>query len=252
MTGSPVVLVGPKTRLGREVVAQLDGAPVLAIARDALDASQVAEIPGLTPADVVDASTRDLAPRVTDLGRGPLRVVVAALGPVHPETPRTSYDACGVVRDLGFVKQVVAAGRPVRIVFVSTVLALAPGPDRRYYGGWKSVVEQQLQQLVDECCAAGGDATLSVLYPGRLVDAAERRGRLRLHASYQALARRVLATSAEARSVDRTFGADSRIWLIVRSISFALRSLTPSTRRSVTPSPEPGVTERSLSGEGGY
>lgn len=250
MTG-PVVLIGPKTRLGREVVAQLGGEVLIAVARDAADAAVVAGLPGLDPSRVVDAASGQLAERVAALGSGPVRLVVAALGPVHPEAPRTSYDAAGVVRDLAFVEQVLAAGRPVRIVLVSTILALAPGADRRYYGGWKALVEQQLQQLVDECTRAGGQATLSVLYPGRLLDAAQRRGRLRLHTSYQSLARRALATGSSDRAVERTVGIDSRIWFAVRSISLALRSLTPSTRRSVPPSPEPGETDQYLSGEGG-
>lgn len=245
------VLIGPKTRLGREVVAQLAAEPLIAIARDAADAAVVAGLPGLDPSRVVDAASGQLAERVAALGSGPVRLVVAALGPVHPETPRTSYDAAGVVRDLAFVEQVLAAGRPVRIVLVSTILALAPGADRRYYGGWKALVEQQLQQLVDACTRAGGEASLSVLYPGRLLDAAERRGRLRLHTSYQSLAHRALATGGSDRAVERTVGIDSRIWFLVRSISLALRSLTPSTRRSVPPSPEPGETDQYLSGEGG-
>lgn len=250
MTG-PVVLVGPKTRLGREVVAQLSGAPLLAVARDAADATVVAGLPGLDATRVVDAAAGQLAERVAALGSGPVRLVITALGPVHPEAPRTSYDAAGAVRDLGFIEQVLAAGRPVQVVLVSTVIALAPGADRRYYGGWRSVVEQQLQQLVDERNRAGGRVTLSVLYPGRLLDAAERRGRLRLHTSYQSLAARALATGTSERQVERLIGIDSRIWSAVRSISLALRSLTPSTRRSVAPSPEPGAPDQFLSGEGG-
>ncbi|HVK28896.1 MAG TPA: hypothetical protein VM575_11175 [Nocardioides sp.] len=249
MTG--VVVVGPKTRLGREVVAQLSGEPLLAVARDAADAAVVAGLPGLDASRVVDAAAGQLSERVAALGSGAVRLVITALGPVHPEAPRTSYDAAAVVRDLGFIEQVLAAGRPVRVVLVSTVIALAPGADRRYYGGWRSVVEQQLQQLVDERNRAGGRVTLSVLYPGRLLDAAERRGRLRLHTSYQSLAARALATGASEREVERIVGIDSRIWCAVRSISLALRSLTPSTRRSVPPSPEPGATDQYLSGEGG-
>ncbi len=250
---SVTVIVGPKTRLGRELVARLAGSPVLAVARDAADAEVVAALPGFrdaTGVQVVDGAAGGLTAAVAALGSGPVRLVVAALGPVHPETPRTAYDAAGVARDLRFVEQVLAAGRPVQVVLVSTVIALAPGQDRRYYGGWKSLVEQQLQQLVDDRVAAGGEAELSVLYPGRLLDAAERRGRLRLHTSYARLASAVLAVSP-GRPVARPVGADSRIWLWVSSISLALRSLTPSTRRSVPPPPRSGETARVPSGEGG-
>lgn len=244
------VVIGPRTRLGREVLRQVDGTAALAVARHADDAALVGVIPELGSATVVDASTDDLRARVAALGDGPVRLVVAALGPVHPETPRTAQDAPSVLRDLAFVEQVLDAGRPVRVVLVSTVLALAPGEDRRYYGGWKAVVEQQLQQLVDERTTAGGDASLSVVYPGRLLDAAERRGRLRLHTSYARLAEIVL-TKAVAAPSGRPVGADSRFWLLVNSISLALRSLRPSTRRSIPPAPSIGVNGPGLSGESG-
>lgn len=240
---SATVLIGPRTRLGRAVLDELRGQPVLAVARDAAHAAQVAQLPGISPDDVVDAAGGQLRDRVAALGDGPVRLVVAALGPVHPETPRTSYDAAAVVRDLDLVEQVLDAGRPVRIVLVSTVLALAPGEDRRYYGGWKAVVEQQLQELVDVRTAAGGDATLSVLYPGRLLEASQRRGRLRLHTSYTRLAG-IALSSAAGSATGRPVGVDSRFWLLVSSISLALRSLRPSTRRSVPPSPRPGEQDQ--------
>jgi hypothetical protein len=244
------VLIGPRTRLGREVLRQVDGQPALAVARHADDAALVGVLPELGAAAVVDGSSEDLRARVADLGTGPVRLVVTALGPVHPQTPATAQDVPSVLRDLAYVEQVLDAGRPVRVVLVSTVLALAPGEDRRYYGGWKAVVEQQLQQLVDDRRAAGGDASLSVVYPGRLLDAAERRGRLRLHTSYARLAEIVLTKAVTAPS-GRPVGIDSRFWLLVSSISLALRSLTPSTRRSIPPAPSIGVNGSRLSGESG-
>lgn len=243
------VLIGPKTRLGRAVLERLSGEDVLVVARDAADAAEVGALPGLARGAVVDAATGELTSRVAALGSGEVRLVVAALGPVHPETPRTASDAAAVTRDLAVVEQVLAAGRPTRIVLVSTILALAPGEDRRYYGGWKGVVEQQLQQLVDDRRAAGGDATLSVLYPGRLLDEADRKGRLRLHTSYGRLAK-VAVDSAGETPVGRPVGLDSRFWLLVSSISLALRSLRPSTRRSV-PHPPSQVGRVASSGEGG-
>ncbi|KRB77713.1 hypothetical protein ASE01_05790 [Nocardioides sp. Root190] len=244
------VLIGPRTRLGREVLRRTKGTDVLALARHAEDAALVSALPELGAAAVADGSSTDLRACVAGLGTGPVRVVVAALGPVHPETPRAAVDAPAVLRDLAFVEQVLDAGRPVRVVLVSTVLALAPGEDRRYYGGWKAVVEQQLQQLVDDRTAAGGDASLSVVYPGRLLDAAERKGRLKLHTSYSTLARIVL-TKLDGAPSGRPVGIDSRFWLLVNSISLALRSLTPSTRRSIPPPPSIGVNGPGHSGESG-
>lgn len=242
------VLIGPRTRLGLELAKQVKG-QVLAVARDADDARSIRALAPLAGVEVADGSAGELTPRLA-AGEGPVHLVVAALGPVHPGRPRASYDGPTVLRDLGFVEQVLAAGRPTRIIHVSTVLALAPAEDRRYYGGWKDVVEQQLQQLADDRCTAGGDATLSVLYPGRLLDASERRGLLRLHTSYAQLARVVVTTTA-GPPVERAVGIDTRIWLLKTSISFALRSLRLRSRRSSTPSPSAGVMDRGLSGEGG-
>lgn len=233
------VLIGPKTRLAREIVALAGGEPVLAVARDADDAAALPTHPGLDGVTVVDGAAGDLTARVGDLGSGPVRLVITALGPLHPETPQTSYDAASVVRDLEFVRQVIATDRPTQVVYVSTILALAPGDDRRYYGGWKGIIEEQVQQFVDDRNAAGGHATMSVLYPGRLLDAADRKGRLRLHTSYARLARVTLAAAGDTPS-GRPVGIDSRFWLCVRSISFALRSLKPATRRSVPLPPRLG------------
>ena len=222
---SATVVLGPKTRLGRELVRRLGPAPVLAVARDAADVPAVAAATGLGTDDIVDASTGKLGARVAALGDGPVRLVVAALGPVHPVEPDFDADLAAVRRDLAYVDEVLASGRPVEVVLVSTVIALAPGDDRRYYGGWKCLLEQLLEQAV-----ARHGASLAVLYPGRLRSGGAARPWQRLHASYDRLARVALdeSTAAGAR---RTVGADSRIWLLVRSISFALRSLGFSTGR---------------------
>jgi hypothetical protein len=224
MSRSATVLLGPKTRLGRAVVDVRRGSPLLAVARDAADAVSVADATGLGPAAVVDASDGTLAERVRALGDGTVRLVVAALGPVHPVEPDFEADLAAVRRDLGYVDEVLACGRRVEVVLVSTVIALAPGDDRRYYGGWKCLLEELLQQRVDR-----HGARLAVLYPGRL-----RAGRgglpwQRLHASYDRLAR--VALDPDLGAVGRTVGADSRIWLAVRSISFAIRSLSLSSGR---------------------
>jgi hypothetical protein len=222
---SATVVLGPKTRLGREVVRRLGAAPVLAVARDGGDVSAVAAATGLGTLDIVDASTGKLGARVAELGDGPVRLVVAALGPVHPVEPDFESDLAAVRRDLAYVDEVLASGRTVEVVLVSTVIALAPGDDRRYYGGWKSLLEQLLEQHV-----ARHGASLAVVYPGRLRSGRAAQPWQRVHASYDRLARVVLDADTSA-GVRRTVGADSRIWLAVRSISFALRSLGLSTGR---------------------
>lgn len=215
------VVIGPKTRFGRTLVERLrDREPVLLVARDATDAAELHE--GVSGSvQVADGSLGELGSTVKGSGASRVRLVIAALGPVHPEQPAYDVDAPAVRRDLGLVSEVLDAGLPVQVVLVSTILALAPGEDRRYYGGWKGVVEQQVRQLVGERPAA----SLSVLYPGRLVDPGARVWQ-RVHASYARLAAVTLSLPVD-RGVARLVGLDTRIWLLLRSVSFATRSLRP-------------------------
>lgn len=217
------VVIGAKTRFGRALVERVRGSePVLVVARDAADAAALATVFSAgAPVQVLDASQGELSSTVKASGASRVRLVVAALGPVHPELPAYEADAPGVSRDLGLVGQVLDAGVPVQVVLVSTILALAPGEDRRYYGGWKGVVEQQLRQLVED----RPEATLSVLFPGRLVEPGARVWQ-RVHASYARLVSVTLALPTD-RGVSRLVGLDTRIWLLVRSVSFGLRSLRP-------------------------
>ena len=164
----------------------------------------------------------------------PVEVVVCALGPVHPTEAQSELDHQVFRRDLEIVSDVLdrAEGRPVSVVLVSTVIALAPGDDRRYYGGWKNLVEGELRDLVARHPGAG----LAVLYPGRLVA-----DRSFLHATYGRLADRVDALLA-GRSVPAVVGLDARAWLAVATLRTALRALLPG-RTASRPSASPRPTE---------
>lgn len=217
------VVLGAKTRFGRALVQRVrEDQPILLVARDGADAGTLHDsFDAAGQVQVVDGSRGELASAIKGTGATQVRLVIAALGPVHPEQPDYDADSPAVGRDLGLVGQVLDAGVPVQVVLVSTILALAPGEDRRYYGGWKALVEQQVRQLVDEHPAA----TLSVLYPGRLVEPGARVWQ-RVHASYARLVSVTLALPAD-RGGSRLVGLDTRIWLWVRSVSFGLRSLRP-------------------------
>lgn len=235
--GTSVVL-GARTRLGEAVLERLlrEGEPVVVVARDERDRDLLLADPRLAAGSGPAASTGRtsgepsvrvvLAEHFGDTLEpltGPLRVLVLALGPVHPTDagvePPLESDMSAVTRDLAVVDAALAAAGGGHVVLVSTVLALAPQHDRRYYGGWKNVVEQSLRARTE---ARGG--VLSVLYPGRLVGPGDRG---RLSTSYARLADTTLATAPA--STQRVVGTDSRILLIVRSIQFVLRSLRPMT-----------------------
>lgn len=202
------VVLGSGTRLGKAVVA--------ASSRDVR---------------AVTTSSRPVPPpSVDELVGGssaPVELVVCALGPVHPTEARSSEDMAAFQRDLGIIAGVLdeAGDRPVSVVLVSTVIALAPGDDRRYYGGWKNLVEGELRDLV---ASHAHHAALVVLYPGRLVD-----GSSRLHATYGGLASRIESLLA-GRSVSAVVGLDARAWLAVATLRTALRALVPG-RSSVRP-----------------
>jgi len=217
------VILGPKTRLGRAVADRLrsGGETVLLVARDAADADALGGV-----GEVVDAE--DVAERVAATGAGSVRLVVAALGPVQAPglVPDLAGESPRVLRDLAVVEQVLGSGLPVHVVLVSSVIALAPGEDRRYYGGWKNLLEEQLDQRVADHPGCG----LSVLYPGRLVES-HRKSTQRVHTTYARLAEAVLALDP-ARPRSRVVGIDSRIWLVVRSISLCTRSLASSWGRT--------------------
>jgi hypothetical protein len=154
-------------------------------------------------------------------GADAVEVALCALGPVHPGPVDLDADAAAIRRDLDFVAAVLSAadGRPVRVVLVSSVVALAPGPDRRYYGGVKAQVEQALVSLL----ANYPTVTLDVLYPGRIVDADERtRPWHRLHADFARVAALVERALRAGTARRRVVGLDARLWLAMRALSLVV------------------------------
>jgi hypothetical protein len=233
--GTPVagpvdVVVGPKTRLGAEILHRVGaaGGRTLALARHERDAADLAGRDDLLAADASAEAFR------AALGAGPVRIHVCALGPLHPG-PTDPAHADAVRRELVVVDRLLDAadGREVSVVLVSTVIALAPGNDRRYYGGWKGVAEESLRELVDR----HPRARLSVLYPGRLLGARRTRRPWELaYTSHRRLATLALST-AQGPARGRVVGADARAWLLLRSARVGLAGLTgrPGTGRAAVP-----------------
>lgn len=220
-TAVTTVVLGPKTRLGAALLTGADAA-TYAVARDDSDRAQL----GSCGATVIDAHTS--GPMLGDTRPSALRIHVCALGPVHPETARPEDDASLVDRDLDVVARLLgeADGREAHVVLVSSILALAPAADRAYYAGWKNVVEEKLASIV----AAHPGGRLSVLYPGRLLAAEERtRPWHRMHTTFERLAT-LMNDVSEGPARSRTVGLDARIWLVTRSASLAVTSLSGSRR----------------------
>jgi hypothetical protein len=224
-TAVATVVLGPRTRLGAALLAGAGtGQALYAVARDDRDRAALAA----STATVIGA--HDSGPLLGTTGPRALRIHVCALGPVHPETAHAD-DASFVARDLDLVARLLgeAEGREVHVVLVSSILALAPAADRAYYAGWKNVVEEELAALV----AAHPGGRLSVLYPGRLMAAQERRRPWhRTHTTFERLAT-LMNDVSEGPARSRTVGLDARIWLMTRSASLVVTSLSGSrsTRR---------------------
>lgn len=224
------IVVGPRTRAGQAVVerATSRGGDVFVLARHSAD---VAALSGGT------ATVLRVGQDVDLLGEadGPVRIVVCALGPVHPDEARAEADAQAFLRDLGAIERLLAATsrRQVGVVLISSVIALAPGPDRRYYGGYKALVEQQLGETI---ARTSPQATLSVVYPGRLVDGPARRVLPGLHLTYRRLASTIDSLAAgPARA--RVAGFDARLWLFANGLRLLTHVVLP---------PRPSTPERLL------
>ncbi len=218
--GATTIVIGPRTRAGRAIaeLAATRGDDVVLVARHGADAAALAGH---------DATVLRVDHDVDLLGagNGPVRIAVCALGPVHPDAVQTDVDAEAFLRDLGFIERVLGAtsGRPVSVVLISSIIALAPGADRRYYGGWKCLVEQQLGQTVR---GLAPEATFSVVYPGRIVEGAAG-GRLpQLHTTYPRLAQ-TLDMLADGPSRARVSGIDARLWMVVNSLKILMHSVLP-------------------------
>jgi len=222
------VVFGPGTRLGRALleVAPAETGPTLLVARTDKERGMLA---ARWPAAKI-SSREEPDPQGLE-GADSLAIHVCALGPVHPamsaEAADWAGDAAGVASDLDLLARLLRArsGRPVHVVFVSSVLALASGRRRRYYAGWKCLIEATVERMLD----GYPRARMSVLYPGRLV---ESRSAMRpaslLHGRYPDLAARMIAIAASERGSRRLFGPDARLWLMSRGLRSAFAAIRPT------------------------
>lgn len=219
------VVVGPRTQLGAALLKRLEGRDVVAVARHQRDADALAAIDGARVA---------LATDVTGVVAGDTDLVlhVCALGPIHPEDPRPD-DAERFASELATIEALVAATTgSVRIVFVSSVIALAPTPDRRLYGGWKNLAEEHLDRVA---LRYGARVTVSVVYPGRIVAPSQRSGLSdRISSTFEKVARRLLA-EASRKPRRAVVGIDAKVWSALRAMSLVVHVVRPSRTPTLTP-----------------
>ena len=219
------VVVGPRPQLGAALLKRLEGRDVVAVARHQRDADALAAIDGARVA---------LATDVTGVVAGDTDLVlhVCALGPIHPEDPRPD-DAERFASELATIEALVAATTgSVRIVFVSSVIALAPTPDRRLYGGWKNLAEEHLDRVA---LRHGARVTVSVVYPGRIVAPSQRSGLSdRISSTFEKVARRLLA-EASRKPRRAVVGIDAKVWSALRAMSLVVHVVRPSRTPTLTP-----------------
>lgn len=229
------VVIAPATRLGTALL-DLPAAPgetVLAVTRPGR-AGDVVPAPGTVR--FVPAYTDDPFPPGTEQ----VQIHVCALGPVQAREPQHADEEARVAEGLATLEWLLAAaaGRPVQVVLVSSVLALAPPPDRRHYGGWKALVEHRVRARVQ---AYSGEATLTVLHPGRLVARHQLSSPGSLTSTrYSTLARRMVGAPSEDRA--RLIGLDARIWALLRAASLVTTSVSMHIGGVRTPSSTHGAS----------
>ena len=219
-----VVIVGALTRLASALLArpELRQGDKLLVARDGRDADRLSSrYPATAGFRIWQAGQRfPLAPKT-------VTVVCCAIGLAHPARPRFPEDHRSLELECEALRQIVLACRDsdLRMLLVSSVIAMAPPRRRAYYGGQRSVAEGISAALLRTHPRAG----LSVIFAGRLAES--RSGPLSLWSTSYADLARIMAVDLErGRPVDRIVGLDARLWLLKRSAILALKAALRSTR----------------------
>lgn len=219
-----VVLFGAQTRLARALLRlpQMRRHDLLLVARHEEEARILTS---RIPRARILRVWRDDPPPV--LGADRVAILACALGVIHPGESHFSAELGDAERDVGVLERLTRAyaALPLRVVLVSSVVALAPARARASYGGWKSVLEGAVASIV----AASPQGSLAVVYPGRLVERREvsRPGTL-LASRYQNLAAWLLRAALRDDDLRATHGWDARLWLAARGGALALQGLRGS------------------------
>lgn len=208
-------VIGAKTRLARELVAQLqaDSAswsmPVL-LSRSPAEIEELRDTYPNCEIVVFDQMANTTSKRNSD----PSVLFCCALGPIHPTTQSQPIsDLQAVEKELEFLRALRATlSGHAHVVFVSTVLAISSGSGRYYYSGWKRLIEAAIHELMRDF----PDTHVSVVYPGRLVEAKNSIPSW-LSTTYGCAAQ-IMVKLGRSSSTRRIIGIDSRLLLLKRVV----------------------------------
>jgi len=220
------VIIGPKTRLARTLIAQLLKQPdtytrATIVARDELEKKSLAEI---FPQSLVIRFGETWPVCETE------RVVMfcCALGPVNTKCRNESYRITTVLeREISGISQILSARQhnPLCLIFVSSILAWSSTPNRFLYSGAKRLGESALRDMA----LAHSGCSFSVVYPGRLVE--DRQWASLLSTRYSDLATLMLRIADHGPQA-RIIGWDARLFLLRDWLLNAVRPFSHYGRRA--------------------
>ena len=218
-----VVVFGPRTTLAKHILSSTwaKNRNLLLVARDEEDAISLGL--GFSNAQILTCwlpenewKWPDACNRIT--------ILICAFGVIHPVFPDWPYH-CGIMsRDINILGHILQkfSKHKIRLVFVSSVLALAPRRQRSYYVGWKCLSEAVIRDL--DVKQEG--LFLSVVYPGRLVGEKNVMSPFSFfHTTYERFAQRLTRIADTWTGSREIVGLDARLFLILRAFSLFMRAV---------------------------
>jgi hypothetical protein len=218
-----VVVFGPRTTLAKHILNAewAKKQNLLLVARDEEDAiilgsdfSEAQILPSWMPENKWECPDTC----------GCITILLCAFGVIHPVPPDWSSHCDEMNRDIDVLSRILQKfrGQMIRLLFVSSVLALAPRPQRSYYVGWKCLSEAVIRDLY----AKQEGLFISVVYPGRLVSKKSVLSPLSFfHTTYGRFAQR-LTRIADTWTVRREIvGLDARILLVLKAFGLFMHAV---------------------------
>ena len=201
------IVMGPRTRLGQALLEQpeLRHDRVLSIARSDDERQWLgSRFPWTTAVILEDGS--DVLPDALHV-----TLYCCAAGPIHP-APFDEIAQRHATDDLARLRLIIQRYAHARfhVVLVSSALALALRPKCAAYTGWKCLLEGAVRGTLSQCA----DASISVIYPGRLTENKSLAKPLSLlYTDYARAGRFIVHLARSGRSARRVVGCDAHLWL---------------------------------------